>query len=105
MRKRLSLQDVAHRRAELLARAQAERERVAGEFRSLRGATVWVDRGMEAAKYLRAHPLVLAGAGIAVLVVFRRPFLRGGWVRVIQRGFVAWRGILALRAVAVRLAH
>jgi hypothetical protein len=58
---------------------------------------------MEAAAYLRAHPLVLAGAGVLILVVFRRPFLRGGLVRVIERGFVAWRGFLALRALAVKL--
>jgi hypothetical protein len=105
MTKRRSLGDVLGRRTSLVARAQSQREQVAQEFRALRGATVWVDRGMRGANYLRAHPFVLVGAGVVVLVVFRRPLARGGWVRLIQRGFVAWRGVLALRTLAVRLAR
>jgi hypothetical protein len=99
------VRDVTRRKEFLVAHAQAQRERVAEEIRSLREATVWVDRGRKGASYLRAHPLVLVGAGLVVLVVFRRPLVRGGWVRLIQRGFVAWRGFCALRAVAVRLAR
>jgi len=105
MKKRRSLRDVVGRRASLVASAQAQRERLAGEVQALRGATVWVDRGMKGASYLREHPLVLVGAGVVVLVVFRRPLVRGGWLRLIQRGFVVWRGFLAVRSLAGRLAR
>jgi hypothetical protein len=103
MTTRRSLPEVLGRRASLVAHAQSQRERLSAEFRGLRGASVWVDRGMTGAAYLREHPLVLVGAGVVVLVVFRRPLARGGWVRLIQRGFVAWRGFLALRAIGARL--
>lgn len=105
MRKRRSLREVLGRRASLVASAQVQRERLAREFQALRGATVWVDRGMQGASYLREHPFVLIGAGVVVLVVFRRPLARGGWLRLIRRGFVLWRGFLAVRSLAVRLAR
>jgi hypothetical protein len=60
---------------------------------------------MQGATYLRQHPLVLIGAGVVVLVVLRRPLARGGLVRLIQRGFVLWRGFLAVRSLALRLAR
>ncbi len=103
MMKRRSLRDVQGRRASLVASAQVQREQLAGDFRALRGSTVWVDRGMRGASYLREHPLILIGAGVVVLVVFRRPFARGGWLRWIQRGFVLWRGVTAVRSLALRL--
>jgi hypothetical protein len=105
MRKRPSLRDVLDHRAQLVARAQVQRQTIAGDLQVLRGLTAWVDRGIEAGTYLRAHPVVLVGASVVILVVFRRPLLGGGWMRVIRRGFVAWRALLALRGVAVRLAR
>lgn len=104
MKRRRSLRDVLGHRASLVATAQAQRERLSREFRALRGATVWVDRGMKGASYLREHPLVLVGAGVVVMVVFRRPLARVGWLRLVQRGFVVWRGFLAVRSLATRLA-
>lgn len=104
MSERRSLGEVLGRRESLVASAQAQRERLAQECQALRGATVWVDRGMKGAGYLREHPLVLIGAGVVVLVVFRRPLARVGWLRLVQRGFVVWRGFLAVRSLRARLA-
>ncbi len=98
-----SLREVLERRGRLLARAEVERARLGEDFGALRGFVNWVDRGREAAAYLRAHPLAVAGAGVALVVVFRRPLFRGGWLRVIRRGLVAWRSVVALRALAARL--
>lgn len=105
MRKRRSLREVLGRRASLLASAQSQREQVAQDFRALHGPTRWVDKGMEGVDYVRQHPLVLVGAGVVVLVVLRRPLKRGGWIRLIRRGFMIWRGIVTVRSVAMGLAR
>lgn len=104
MKKRPSLREVLGRRATLVESAQWQRQRLAQDFRALRGPTLWVDKGIEGAHYLREHPLVLVGAGVVVLVIFRRPLVRGGWLRLVRRGFVIWRGIATIRSVAMRLA-
>ncbi|HQR53068.1 MAG TPA: YqjK family protein [Burkholderiales bacterium] len=103
--RRRSLREVLGRRASLVESAQSQREWLARDFQALRGPTRWVDKGMEGAHYLRQHPLVLVGAGVVVLVVLRRPLVRGGWLRLIRRGFVLWRGFVTVRSVAMRLAR
>ena len=105
MRKRPSLQEVLRHREQLVARAEAQRGRIAENLGALRRAASWVDRGFEAAAYLRAHPLALAATGLLLLVALRRPLFGGGLLAVARRGFLAWRTILALRAVALKLAR
>ena len=105
MTHRRSLEEVRWRRAQLVERAAVQRGRVADEMQALRDATAWVDRGAEAIAYLRAHPVALAGIVIVGLVVLRRPVFGGGVARVARRGFIAWRGAVALRALALKLAR
>jgi hypothetical protein len=105
MKKRRTLPEVLGRRASLVASAQSQRERLTEDFLALRRATRWVDKGVQGATYLRQHPLLLVGAGIVTLLVLRRPLARGGWLRLIQRGFVVWRGVVAVRTLALRLAR
>jgi len=105
MSQRPSLEEVLRRRAQLVERAQFQRGRVAADMQALRDATAWVDRGVEAIAYLRAHPLALAGIAIVALLVLRRPLFSMGLLRFARRGFFAWRGVLALRALALKLAR
>jgi hypothetical protein len=106
MKRRPSLEEVLLRRAELIERAAFQRARMADDLEALRGVAAWVDRGADAINYLRSHPLALGGAVVVVLLVLRRPLLRGGGlVRAVRRGFVAWRTFVALRALALRLAR
>jgi len=105
MKKRPSLQEVLRRREQLLERARTQRERIGESVAGLQGVVSCIDRGLEAVAYLRAHPLALAGAGMAVLVVLRRPLLRGGLLGIVRRGFMAWRTMLAVRSVALKLAR
>jgi hypothetical protein len=103
MSQRPSLEEVLRRRSQLVERAAMQRERFPEDTQGLRTAMGWFDRGAEAVAYLRAHPLALAGVAIVALVVLRRPLLGGGLVRVAKRGFVAWRGVVALRSLAQKL--
>jgi hypothetical protein len=105
MRRQRTLPEVLGRRASLVASAQSQRERLTEEFLALRRATRWVDKGVQGANYLRQHPLLLVGAGVVTLVVLRRPLVRVGWLRLIKRGFVVWRGVAAVRMLALRLAR
>ena len=104
-KKRPSLEEVLRRRGQLIERAQMQRERIAENLVGLRGVVSWIDRGLEVAAYLRTHPLALTAAGAMALLVLRRPLMRGGLFRIIRRGFAAWRTILMVRSVALKLAR
>jgi len=104
-RRRLSLEEVLRRRGQLVERAQVQRERIAEDMVGLRGVVSCIDHGLEVVAYLRAHPLALVGTGAVALVVLRRALMRGGVFRIVRRGFAAWRTILMVRSVALKLAR
>lgn len=78
--------DIARRKERLIARAEAQRVALAGSIRELRGPIGVADRALEAARFLRAHPL-LVGIGLAAVVAFRRR----GLLSLASSGLAAWR--------------
>ena len=92
-----------------LTRIQLERERilacivtqrtvVATSFAGLAVPIALVDRTLGAARYLRAHPVVLAALVAAVVVLRTRSV-----VGLLARGFGLWRIVRQLRTVTRRL--
>jgi hypothetical protein len=78
--------DIARRKERLSARAQAQRLAIAASFQGLARPIGIADRALEVARYLRAHPVVLAAAAAALVA------LRGrGLVGLAARAFSAWR--------------
>ena len=78
--------DIAQRKERLSARAQAQRVAIAASFRGLEQPIGVADRALEAGRFLRAHPVVVAAAVAALLV------LRGrGLAGLAARAFSAWR--------------
>ena len=78
--------DVALRKERLLARCDDQRIVIAQAYRRWQAPMRIVDRGWAAARFLRAHPIVLA-VGVAVAMVIGRRSLFT-WI---GRGVVAWR--------------
>ena len=62
--------EIMQRRGELLARIAAQREQVAEAGARWKAPLALADRGLAAARFLRARPLLVAG--IAALFVIRR---------------------------------
>ena len=72
------LHELMQKRSVLLARIAAQREQVAAETARLKLPLAVADRGLEAARYLRAHPLILVGvAGVVAFLAVRRNGLVG----------------------------
>lgn len=80
------LVEIARRKEQLIARAEAQRAAIAETVRHLRGPIGIVDRGLEVARFLHAHPMLVTAA-VAVLVVFRRR----GLLSLAGRALTAWR--------------
>ena len=80
------LDQIRSRRADLIARAAVERERVSVQIDKWRSAFVLADRAVALARAIRGHPEWSVAA--AVLIVVLRPRRALAWVR---RGFAAWR--------------
>ena len=92
------------RRAELVARAQAEREAIAGLLARTDEAVRWFEAGIAAGAELRRHPAWIAG-GLALLLALRPrrvlKWLASGWsLWGVYRGARRW-----LRRVAPDLAR
>jgi hypothetical protein len=78
--------DIARRKERLSARAQAQRGAIAASFGELDRPIGVADRVLEVARFLRAHPVLVAAAAAALFV------LRGrGLVGLAGRAFSAWR--------------
>jgi hypothetical protein len=78
--------DIARRKERLSARAQSQRLAIAASFRDLDRPIRVADRVLEAARFLREHPVLVAAAAAALFV------LRGrGLVGLAGRAFSAWR--------------
>lgn len=78
--------DIARRKERLSARAQTERQAIAGNVMALREPIGVVDRAIGVARFLRAHPVFVAVA-VAGLVAFRGR----GLTSLAGRAFSAWR--------------
>lgn len=78
--------ELALRRERLVTQAEAQRAQIAAAFRRWEKPAGVLDRGVEAARFLKSHPLLLAAAIGVAAALGRRRLLR--WT---GRGFVAWR--------------
>ena len=78
--------DVALRKERLLARCDGQRVAIAQTCRRWREPARIIDRGWAAARFLRAHPALLAVGVAAALVVGRKNLF--AWA---GRGLIAWR--------------
>jgi len=78
--------DIARRKERLIARAEAQRAAIRADFRQLQGPIAVVDRGLEIARFLLAHPLLIA-AIVGAVTVFRRR----GLLSLAGRALSAWR--------------
>ena len=78
--------EIRARRAELLARAAVERERISVQLRLWEAPLALVDSSVAAARYLRRHPQWLIAAAVVLAVL--RPRRALAWAR---NGLIAWR--------------
>lgn len=80
------LDALRRRRNRLVLKSAAQRDSVARDFEMLEGPLALADRGLAAARYLRAHPgFVLAAVALVVALQPRRALAWAG------RGLAAWR--------------
>lgn len=77
---------LAARRERLLAQSAAQRAVLTLGMAPWRARLALVDRGIEAVRYVRRYPAVLAAAGL--LVAALRPQRAAGWL---QRSWVLWQ--------------
>ena len=83
--------ELARRKERLIGRAEGQRGEIAAAIQRWEKPIGVVDRGIAVARFLRAHPLLLAGAAVAAAVLGRRNLVR--WL---GRGWVTWRTWRAL---------
>lgn len=77
---------LAERRHRLVAQAAAQRIALAHDVEPLRARLALVDRGVNAFRYIRRHPALLAGAAL-MLAAWRPRYV----VKWLQRGWLAWQ--------------
>ena len=94
------LEQLRRRRERLVLAAAAQRATLAREFRPLEAPFAIADRGIDAVRYLRAHPGFVI-AGVALLVVLR-PRRVLAWT---SRGLAAWRSYQLVASGYRRLFH
>lgn len=90
--------EVMQRRGELLARIAAQREQVAEIGTRWQTPLALVDQGFAAMRFLRSHPVLVAG--VAALFVIRRR----GMVGLVRGAWRMWKGYLYLTAISAKLA-
>ena len=78
--------EIRAKRAQLLARAAVERERISVQLLAWVAPLALVDGSLAAARYFRRHPQWLIAA--AVVLVTLRPRRAIAWAR---NGLIAWR--------------
>ncbi len=78
--------EIARFQERLIARAEAQRTVIGESFRQLQGPIGLVDSGLAMARFLRAHP-VLVAAVVAALMAFRRR----GLFSLAGRAVAVWR--------------
>lgn len=93
-----NLIELARRKERLIARTAAQRTAVAAAYQRWQKPASMLDRGIAVARFLKAHPLLLAIGVAAAAAVGRRNLLH--WI---GRGWVAWRAGRTLGAWVSRL--
>jgi len=83
---------LAQRRATLIAKSAQQRSELAQVAVPLKKALELADKGLEAVRYIRRHPVLLAGAFIVTAIW--RPKGVIGWIR---RGWAMWRMSLEVK--------
>lgn len=91
------LQAVLQRRSELLAEIAAQRGEMAQVGARWQRPLAFADQGVAVVRYLRARPLLVAGA--AALLMWRRHGLGG----IAKTGWKLWKGYRLLSGSSVRL--
>lgn len=81
------------RRGELLARIATQREQMAGIGARWQTPLALADRGLAAVRFVRSHPVPVAGV-VALIVVRRR-----GVVGLLKGGWRVWKGYRFLAAL------
>lgn len=87
-----NLQNIAQRRSHLQTVAASQRVELEQCVERFRAPLALADRGVEAIRFVRRNPLVLAGAS-ALFVALRR-YRISKWL---QRGWLAWQLVRRLR--------
>lgn len=87
-----NLRQIAQRRNHLQAQAALQRVQLGQSIERLRAPLLLVDRGVDAIRFVRRNPLLLAGAG--ALFIALRQYGAGKWMR---RGWVVWQLMRRLR--------
>jgi len=85
---------IAQRKAELVSQAAAQRAAIIDIAGQLQDRMRVIDRGVSALGMIKAHP-VLAGAGVAVLLMLGRRTL----MRWTGRAVMLWRGWRMLQSM------
>ena len=78
--------EIRARRAELMARAAVERERISVQLRAWEAPLSLVDSSIAAVRTIRRHPQWLIAAAVVLAVL--RPRRAFAWAR---NGLIAWR--------------
>lgn len=78
---------LAKRRERLVAEAEAQRLALAQNIEVWRKPLAIADQGLVALRYVKSHPILMAGSSVALLSIWR-PGNIGKWFR---RGLVAWQ--------------
>ncbi len=84
--------DLALKKQRLQLQAAAQRVRLLHAIESVTPAFGAADKARAAMRWAKAHPEVLVGTGVALLVLRPRALFR--WAR---RGFFLWEGLRRLR--------
>lgn len=90
--------ELARRKERLIARTAAQRTVITAAYHRWHKPASVLDRGVAAARFLKAHPLLLAIGVAAAAAMGRRNLLY--WI---GRGWVAWRAARTLNAWVSRL--
>ncbi|OGA19953.1 MAG: hypothetical protein A3H34_07285 [Betaproteobacteria bacterium RIFCSPLOWO2_02_FULL_67_19] len=96
---RARLIELHRRRAQLTARAQAEREQLVDQLRRADAALAWIGRGRAALEEARRRPLLLAT--VAALLLLLRPKRA---VKLLAGGWSLWRLFVRLRRLWTSIA-
>jgi hypothetical protein len=89
---------LARRRAQLISRAESQRYELAAHVDHWQGPLSIADKALAGARFLRAHPPIVAAAALALAVFGRRKL----W-KIVRGGWFLWRSWRALRAYIAKL--
>jgi hypothetical protein len=81
------LQKLAVQRHHLIAQAASQRQLLAQDSHSLHQPLAMMDKALAALRYIKHHPIYIAGGGAALLSI-AKPSGIGKWCR---RGWLVWQ--------------